>query len=105
MRVPLSRTASAVLNLNKSNTTLGETPRRQQLRAEFAAVRQIQSVECFCFRSLLGKIQHIGHGELHPGGEFVGRDARGERRVVGIFHTTEEVELFGQVTSDRLRVR
>ena len=60
-----------MLNLNEPHAALDEPPRRQELRAEFAAMRQIEAVELLRFGSFLREVDDFRHRVLHAERQLV----------------------------------
>ena len=101
MSVPGAGAAAAVLDLNEPHAALDESPRRQQLRAELAAMRQVEAVQRLGFGRLLGEVDDLGHRHLHAKRQLVRSDPRGERRIVGILDAAQRVQLADQVDARR----
>ena len=100
--VPGPGAPSAVLDLDKAHAPLHKPPRGEQLHAEIAAVGEVEAVEPLRFLRLVGEVDNLRHAVLHAEGEFVGGDAGGCRRIVGIFDGGLSVEMADEIEADPL---
>ena len=72
---------AAVVELDEPHAALGQPPRQQAVRCE-RAVAAARTIHIENARRLVAEIDQVGHAHLHPEGQLVLRDARGD---LGVF--------------------
>ena len=68
------RIPAIVINLNKADTTLNQSPGDQALPANRLTVRLVHPVKPLCGLCFCAGIHNLRYGHLHAEGEFVGFD-------------------------------
>ncbi len=91
MRIPLAVVAQ--VDQGEAGTTFDEAAGGEEAAAVDGGFFAVDSVEAIGLRVLGVEVEGLGHGGLHPVGEFVRLDACGELFVVGVLDAGEGVEV------------
>ena len=91
-----------MLHLDEADSAFDEPPRGEHLHPEVARRGIVQPVELLRRLSLDVEVEDIGDRGLHPEGEFIRFDPRGQRRVIRVLDSLQAVQSADEIEADLL---